>query len=70
MVWPERLYQRVHRRRIEWLARYSLRSGDGIPAHIGSLTLWATQVGLNRDTLMRELQVRIVSAQDPGATDR
>jgi len=53
------------RRTLSWMARYSLRSGDGIPAHVGSLTLWATQVGLNRDTLMRELQARIVSAQDP-----
>lgn len=50
-------------RTLSWLARYSLRSGDGIPAHVGSLTLWATQVGLDRDALMRELQARIVSAQ-------
>jgi len=53
-------------RTLSWLARYSLRSGDGIPAHVGSVTLWATQVGLNRDALMRALQARIVSAQDPG----
>jgi len=41
---------------------YSLRSGDGIPAHAGTLTLWTTRIGVDRDAFMRGLQSRIVGA--------
>ena len=53
------------RRTLSWW-RALAPLGDCVPAHVGSLTLWATQVGLNRDALMRALQTRIVSAQAPG----
>jgi hypothetical protein len=46
--------------RLSWWGRYLLRSGEGVPAHAGTLTIWTTVVGLNRDALMRELQAAIV----------
>ena len=47
---------------LSWLGRYSLRSGDGIPAHAGTLTLWTTRIGVDRDAFMRGLQSKIVAA--------
>jgi hypothetical protein len=52
------------RRGLSWRARYSMRTGDGIPAHVGTLTLWATPFGLNRDRLLVALQAEILKAQE------
>lgn len=51
------------RHRLSWLARYSFRTGDGFSAHVGALTLWTTRVGLNRDGLLKALQVEIHKTQ-------
>jgi hypothetical protein len=46
--------------RLSWWGRYLLRSGEGVPAHAGTLTIWTTVVGLHQDTVLRELQAAIV----------
>jgi hypothetical protein len=58
------------RRSLSWAARYSMRTGDGIPAHEGTVTLRATRVGLNRDDLLRALSAEILSAQEPSGSTR
>jgi hypothetical protein len=45
---------------LSWLGRYNLRSGENVPAHAGTLTLWTTRIGVDRDTFMHGLQSRIV----------
>lgn len=56
------------RRSLSWLARWSLRTGDGFSAHVGTVTLWTTRVGLNRDSLLSALQAEILKAQDDGSS--
>jgi len=48
------------KRKLSWFGRLGLRGG-GVPAHIGTLTLWSTQIGLSRDALLRSLQAEIVA---------
>jgi len=51
------------KRTLPWTARYALRAGDGVPANAGTLAIWTTEVALDRDTFMREMQARIVAAR-------
>jgi hypothetical protein len=52
---------------LSWLGRYNLRSGENVPAHAGTLTIWTTRIGVDRDTFMRALQSRIVEPRLPHA---
>jgi hypothetical protein len=49
-------------RTLSWLGRYNLRSGENVPAHAGTLTIWTTKIGVDRDAFLRGLQSRIVRA--------
>jgi hypothetical protein len=51
------------KRTLPWMARYALRAGDGVPANAGTLAIWTTEVALDRDTFMREMQARILAAR-------
>jgi hypothetical protein len=45
---------------LSWWGRYLMRSGEGIPAHAGTLTVWTNRVGLDRDAFLRAVQSEIV----------
>jgi hypothetical protein len=47
---------------LSWLGRYNLRSGENVPAHANTLTLWTSRIGVDRDTFLRGLQARILDA--------
>lgn len=42
--------------------RLALRSGENVPAHAGTLTIWTSKVGLDRDSLLRGLQAELAKA--------
>lgn len=42
--------------------RLALRSGENVPAHAGTLTIWTSKVGLDRDSLLRSLQAELARA--------
>jgi hypothetical protein len=50
------------RRKLPWYGRLALRSGGGVQAHVGTLTLWTTRVGVARDPLLRGVQAEILRA--------
>jgi hypothetical protein len=50
------------KRTLPWMARYTLRAGDGVPANAGTLAIWTTEVTIDRDRFMREMQARILAA--------
>jgi len=50
------------RRRLPWYGRIALRGGGGVQAHVGTMTLWTTRVGVAQAPLLRALQAEIVSA--------
>lgn len=45
--------------KLSWFGRWMLRSGESVPAHAGTLTLWTSKVGLDRDTLLRGIQAEL-----------
>lgn len=45
--------------KLSWEGRLALRSGESVPAHAGTLTIWTSKVGLDRDALLRGLLAEI-----------
>jgi hypothetical protein len=50
-------------RSLSFTARLSLKSGDGMPAHKGTLTVWASKFGLPPDKLLASLAADVAKAQ-------
>ncbi len=50
------------RKKLSFWTRLYFRSGGGVRAHAGTVTLWTTQVDLPRDALLREVQAAVVRA--------
>ncbi len=47
---------------LSFWGRYLMRSGEGVPAHAGTLTIWTNRVGLDRDAFLLGVQAEIVKA--------
>jgi hypothetical protein len=50
---------------LSWLGRRALRSGERVPAHAGTLTIWTSKVGLDRDATLSALRAEISRASEP-----
>jgi hypothetical protein len=46
-------------RKLSLEGRLSMRSGENVPAHAGTLTIWTSKVGLDQDLLLRGLQAKL-----------
>ncbi len=50
--------------RLSWWGRHLLGSGEYVPAHAGTLTLWTTRVGLDRSRVLSGLRRAIAESKD------
>lgn len=50
--------------RLSWWGRHLLESGEYVPAHAGTLTLWTTRVGLDQNRVLSGLRRAIAESGD------
>jgi hypothetical protein len=52
----------LFRKTLPWPQRIAMRNGGGEVAHVGTVMLWTTRVGVPRDGLLRGIHAELVRA--------